>query len=120
MTSATSDGAKLWDVRDQKCVQKFAWPGSNFGRMQLGVDICTHFRYFAGGSDDGSVYLYDIRKPCSAYITRLMGGSSKPIPNHANHSNGFNRSPITDVVFHTLKPNVLIAATLNGELLKFE
>ena len=75
-----------------------------------------YFRYFAGGSDDGTVYLYDMRKPCSAYVTRLMGGSEK----HTNMANGYNRSPITDVTFHTMKSNVLLAATLNGELIKFE
>ena len=92
----------------------------NFIRFELKYVLFRIFRYFAGGSDDGTVYLYDMRKPCSAYVTRLMGGSSKPIPNHSNMSNGYNRSPITDVTFHTLKPNVLIAATLNGELIRFE
>ena len=89
------------------------------GRVLIYCNLCF-FRYFAGGSDDGTVYLYDMRKPCSAYVTRLMGGSSKPIPNHTNMANGYNRSPITDVTFHAMKSNVLIAATLNGELIKFE
>lgn len=45
MTNAISDGSKLWDVRSPKCVQKFTWPGSTFGRLQLGVDICPHFQW---------------------------------------------------------------------------
>jgi hypothetical protein len=49
-----------------------------------------------------------------------MGGSSKAIPHHSNHGNGFNRSPITDVAFHTTKANILVASTLDGELLIFE
>ena len=49
-----------------------------------------------------------------------MGGSSKHVPNHANHSNGYNRSPITDASFSTVKSNVLVVSTLDGELLRFE
>ena len=75
-------------------------------------------RYFAGGSDDGSVYLYDLRKPCTGYVSRLMGGSSKHT--NPNHSNGYNRSPITDAAFHSIKSNILVASTLEGEILRFE
>jgi hypothetical protein len=44
LTTAMGDGAKLWDIRGSKCVQKFSWPGSNSGRIQLGVDICPNFQ----------------------------------------------------------------------------
>ena len=44
MTSAITDGAKLWDLREPNSIQKFSWPGSNFGRIQLGVDVCPNFQ----------------------------------------------------------------------------
>ena len=87
------------------------------------IPIKLHFihlnsRYFAGGSDDGSVYIYDLRKPCTGYVSRLMGGSSKHT--NPNHSNGYNRSPITDAAFHSIKSNILVVSTLEGEILRFE
>ena len=81
----------------------------------LKLDFNLFSRYFAGGSDDGSVYLYDLRKPCTGYVSRLMGGSSK----HTS-LNGYNRSPITDVAFHSVKSNILVVSTLEGEILRFE
>lgn len=81
----------------------------------LKLDLNLFSRYFAGGSDDGSVYLYDLRKPCTGYVSRLMGGSSK----HTS-LNGYNRSPITDVAFHSVKSNILVVSTLEGEILRFE
>ena len=108
VTSALGDGAKLWDVRsrnDGRCVQRFEWPGARGGRMPSGCDLSPCLRFLAHGADDGSVYVFDIRR-AGSYVDKL--GSEEAVV-----------SAVTDVKFNPCRREI-VAANQNGEIIIFE
>merc|ERR1712083_624851 len=57
VTTAVTDGAKMWDLRSVQAVQKFDTFVNH--RYQCGVALSPCLRYLASGGEDGCVYLYD-------------------------------------------------------------
>ncbi|XP_062320459.1 WD repeat-containing protein 27 [Osmerus eperlanus] len=67
LTSAVTDGLKLWDLRSLRCVRRY---GNHLNRCHL----CTCAfspcgRFICSGSEDGCAYVYDLRH--SAYLHKL-------------------------------------------------
>lgn len=99
LTAAPTDGVKLWDLRQNRCVRKFEGHMNRAQKIGLAYSPCA--KYIAVGSEDRSVYLYDIRS--SSYLHRL-----------SSHSD-----VITSVAFHPQKP-LLACGTLSGQLRTYE
>jgi guanine nucleotide-binding protein G(I)/G(S)/G(T) subunit beta-1 len=61
--------AKLWDIRQQKCVQTFAAHDSDINAIQF----FPNGNAFGTGSDDASCRLFDIRadRELASYQVRL-------------------------------------------------
>jgi len=95
LTSAASDGIKLWDLRTDRCVRKY---NGHMNRSHtVGVAFSPCSRFFATGSEDRSTYVFDIRN--SAYLHRLTGHSDV----------------VSCVDFHPAKP-MLATGSLTGKL----
>ena len=101
VTAASSDGAKLWDLRQagDVCVQKFDNVLS--ARHVCGVDLSPCMRFLAVGGEDGQVHLYDTRR-VGLQLERL----------------NTNSDVVTDVSFNPRQPG-LAAASLDGNLATF-
>ena len=101
VTSAVSDGIKMWDVRSQgdECVQKY--DSHIHTRHQCGTSLSPCMRYLATGGEDGHVYVYDTRH-VRGYLQKL-------------HCAG---EVITDVAF---SPGVcqIVATSLEGYVTSF-
>ncbi|KAK3924770.1 WD repeat-containing protein 27 [Frankliniella fusca] len=70
VSAAACDGAKLWDLRQTRCVQKFS---RHLNRAHsCGVALSACCRYLAVGSEDKCVYVYDTRKSVD-FVDKLMG-----------------------------------------------
>nr|XP_023686026.1 WD repeat-containing protein 27 isoform X3 [Paramormyrops kingsleyae] len=67
LTSAVTDGMKLWDLRILRCVRKFEGHQNRCHPCTSAFSPCG--RYIATGSEDNSAYLYDIRS--SSYLKKL-------------------------------------------------
>ena len=119
LTSALGDGAKLWDLRaTQRCVQRFDYPGSSSGRIGSGVDFSPCVKFVALGSEDGSVYTYDLRR-FGSYLQRLEKGPGSRVWSNGTVSGSSGGAPVTDVKFN---PNgsQLLCANQEGEIIVFE
>jgi WD40 repeat protein len=98
LTSAVTDGVKLWDLRQSKCVQHFV---THPNRVQpVGVTFSPCAKYIATGAENRSAYIYDIR-------------SQSPLHRLACHSDA-----VTSVSYHPLQ-NQMIAGTSDGKLCQF-
>ncbi|XP_065056903.1 WD repeat-containing protein 27-like [Rhopilema esculentum] len=95
LTSAATDGIKLWDLRADRCVRKF---DGHVNRSQtVGVAYSPCSRFIATGSEDRSAYVFDIRN--SSYLHRLSGQSDV----------------VSCVDFHPHIP-MLVTGSLDGEV----
>eukprot|EP00794_Sanderia_malayensis_P020041 gene20041-22008_t len=95
LTSAPTDGIKLWDLRADRCVRKFDGHVNRSQKVGLAYSPCS--RYIATGSEDRCAYVFDIRN--SAYLHRLAGQSGV----------------VSCVDFHPQKP-MLATGSLDGEI----
>ncbi|KAL4641228.1 WD repeat-containing protein 27 isoform X1 [Arapaima gigas] len=68
LTSAITDGVKLWDMRTLRCVQRFESHHNRCHPCTTAFSPCG--RYIATGSEDSAAYLYDIRS--SGYLQKLQ------------------------------------------------
>ncbi|RDD46485.1 WD repeat-containing protein 27 [Trichoplax sp. H2] len=95
LTSAVTDGIKLWDLRTSKCVRRY--DGHVNRSHPVGVCMSPCMRYIATGSEDKTAYLYDVRS--NTYSDRLTG----------------HRDVVFDVAFNPRQPQ-LVTASLDGQL----
>ncbi|XP_065660897.1 WD repeat-containing protein 27 isoform X2 [Hydra vulgaris] len=95
VTAASTDGVKLWDLRLSRCVRKFEGHINRSQKIGLSFSPCS--KYIAVGSEDRSVYIYDIRS--SSYLHRLGGHSDV----------------VTAVAFHPVNP-MIACGSRSGQL----
>uniref|UniRef100_T1J5W5 WD repeat-containing protein 55 homolog n=1 Tax=Strigamia maritima TaxID=126957 RepID=T1J5W5_STRMM len=93
LTTAVGDNIKLWDLRSNRCVQRFI--GNMNRAFHCGLRFSPCARYFACGSEDKSAYIFDLRG--GAYVNKLTGHSDV----------------VTDVVYKPDEPT-LVTATNDG------
>lgn len=99
-TSSTEYGGTvaLWDLRTRERVQSFQGH-RNAGRLQnIGLAISPCMRYVASGSEDNSLYIYDVR----------MGQAVEKLWDK-------HRDTVSDVAYHPLHP-ILATSCLDGKL----
>ncbi|KAG8223210.1 hypothetical protein J437_LFUL003561, partial [Ladona fulva] len=99
LSASIKDGAKLWDLRTPKCIQKYDRHLSKV--YASGVNISPCCRFVAACSEDKQVYIYDTRK-CENYLHTI---SSFP-------------DAVMDVAFSPCMTQ-LAALSLNGHLMTF-
>ncbi|XP_063221918.1 WD repeat-containing protein 27-like [Bacillus rossius redtenbacheri] len=99
LSAAVRDGARLWDLRSARCVQRFSQHSNR--SYNSGVDISPCGRYVAASSDDKTVYVYDTRS-AEEPLGRLLGLGDV----------------VMDVAFSPLQP-VLVALGLNARVVTF-
>uniref|UniRef100_A0A3Q2P1J0 WD repeat domain 27 n=1 Tax=Fundulus heteroclitus TaxID=8078 RepID=A0A3Q2P1J0_FUNHE len=68
LTSAVTDGVKLWDLRTMRCVRRYENHVNRCHPCSLAISPCG--RFIASGSEDKCAYLYDIRS--STYLHKLQ------------------------------------------------
>ncbi|XP_030628122.1 WD repeat-containing protein 27 [Chanos chanos] len=67
LSSAVSDGVKLWDLRTARCVRRFGSSLNRCHRCSAAMSPCG--QYIATGSEDYCAYVYDIRS--STFVHKL-------------------------------------------------
>uniref|UniRef100_A0A3B5BLR3 Uncharacterized protein n=1 Tax=Stegastes partitus TaxID=144197 RepID=A0A3B5BLR3_9TELE len=88
LTSAVTDGVKIWDLRMLRCVRRYDNHLNRCHPCSLAISPCG--RFIASGSEDNCAYIYDIRS--STYLHKLQ-----------KHSD-----TVLSVAFHPAKPEVRI------------
>uniref|UniRef100_A0A3P9BD40 Uncharacterized protein n=1 Tax=Maylandia zebra TaxID=106582 RepID=A0A3P9BD40_9CICH len=71
LTSAVTDGMKIWDLRTLRCVRRYENHVNRCQPCSSAVSPCG--RFIATGSEDNCAYVYDIRS--SNYLHRLQNHS---------------------------------------------
>ena len=99
VTAALGDGAKLWDLRETDCVQKF--DSVRNVKHQCGVALSPCLRFLAAAGEDGSVTVFDTRRVAGP-LARIVTGSQV----------------VSDVVFSPRQP-LLLAAGLDGAVMSY-
>ncbi|XP_008278894.1 WD repeat-containing protein 27 [Stegastes partitus] len=99
LTSAVTDGVKIWDLRMLRCVRRYDNHLNRCHPCSLAISPCG--RFIASGSEDNCAYIYDIRS--STYLHKLQ-----------KHSD-----TVLSVAFHPAKPE-LLTGTLDGKLRLFQ
>ncbi|XP_043928751.1 WD repeat-containing protein 27 [Protopterus annectens] len=69
LTTAVTDGIKLWDMRTMRCVRRYE--GHLNRSLSCRINISSCGRFIATGSEDRCAYIYDINS--STYIHKLTG-----------------------------------------------
>ncbi|XP_076021503.1 WD repeat-containing protein 27 [Genypterus blacodes] len=99
LTSAITDGVKIWDLRTQRCVRRYENHLNRCHPCTSAISPCG--RFIASGSEDNCAYVYDIRS--SSYLHKLQ-----------RHS-----ETVLNVAFNPAKPE-LLTGTLDGKLRLFQ
>ncbi|XP_040033828.2 WD repeat-containing protein 27 isoform X1 [Gasterosteus aculeatus] len=99
LTSAVTDGVKMWDLRTMRCVRRYENHVNRCHPCSSAVSPCG--RLIASGSEDNCAYIYDIRS--SSYLHRLQ-----------KHSD-----TVLSVTFNPAMPE-LLTGTLDGKLRLFQ
>ncbi|XP_021170339.2 WD repeat-containing protein 27 [Fundulus heteroclitus] len=99
LTSAVTDGVKLWDLRTMRCVRRYENHVNRCHPCSLAISPCG--RFIASGSEDKCAYVYDIRS--STYLHKLQ-----------RHSD-----TVLTVAFNPATPE-LLTGTLDGKLRLFQ
>uniref|UniRef100_A0A3B4B7E5 Uncharacterized protein n=1 Tax=Periophthalmus magnuspinnatus TaxID=409849 RepID=A0A3B4B7E5_9GOBI len=86
LTSAVTDGIKIWDLRSLRCVRRYENHVNRCHSCSCALSPCG--RYIATGSEDNCAYVYDVRS--SSYLHKLHKESS----------------PVLSVVFNPSTPEV--------------
>ncbi|KAI6646440.1 WD repeat-containing protein 27 isoform X1 [Oopsacas minuta] len=73
LTSAVQDSIRVWDVRMNKCIVKYNQHKNSVMPVDCKVSPCG--RFIATGSEDKSVYVYDLRGSTRVYVEKIMGFS---------------------------------------------
>uniref|UniRef100_A0A8C9XJG2 WD repeat-containing protein 27 n=1 Tax=Sander lucioperca TaxID=283035 RepID=A0A8C9XJG2_SANLU len=68
LTSAVTDGVKIWDLRSLRCVRRYENHLNRCHPCSSAISPCG--RFIASGSEDNCAYVYDIRS--SRYLHRLQ------------------------------------------------
>ncbi|KAG7277474.1 hypothetical protein CRUP_010622 [Coryphaenoides rupestris] len=68
LTSAVTDGVKLWDLRTRRCVRRYENHSNRCHACEASVSPCG--RFIASGSEDNCAYIYDVRS--SRYLHKLQ------------------------------------------------
>uniref|UniRef100_A0A4W4F1W5 Uncharacterized protein n=1 Tax=Electrophorus electricus TaxID=8005 RepID=A0A4W4F1W5_ELEEL len=68
LSSAVTDGIKLWDLRTTRCVRRYESHLNRRHCCTVAVSPCG--RYVATGSEDNCAYVYDIRS--SSFLHKLQ------------------------------------------------
>uniref|UniRef100_A0A3P8T369 WD repeat domain 27 n=1 Tax=Amphiprion percula TaxID=161767 RepID=A0A3P8T369_AMPPE len=84
LTSAVTDGVKIWDLRTLRCVRRYENHVNRCHPCSSAFSPCG--RFIASGSEDNCAYVYDIRS--STYLHKL--------PKHSD--------TVLSVAFHPAKP----------------
>ncbi|XP_062376051.1 WD repeat-containing protein 27 isoform X2 [Sardina pilchardus] len=95
VTSAITDGMKLWDLRTSRCVRKYEGHVNRCHQCTAAFSPCG--RFIATGSEDNCAYVYDIRS--SSYLYKLQ-----------RHTD-----TVLNVSFNPATPE-LLTGTLDGKL----
>ncbi|XP_016524039.1 WD repeat-containing protein 27 [Poecilia formosa] len=99
LTSAVTDGVKMWDLRTMRCVRRYENHVNLSHACSSAFSPCG--RFIASGSEDKCAYVYDIR--ASTYLHKLQ-----------RHSD-----TVLSVAFNPAKPE-LLTGTLDGKLRLFQ
>ncbi|KAF6723725.1 WD repeat-containing protein 27 [Oryzias melastigma] len=99
LTSAITDGLKLWDLRTMRCVRRYDSHAICCHPCFSAISPCG--RFIATGSEDKCAYIYDIRS--SIHLHKLQ-----------RHSD-----TVFSVAFNPAKPQ-LLTGTLDGKLRLFQ
>nr|XP_046258175.1 WD repeat-containing protein 27 isoform X2 [Scatophagus argus] len=87
LTTAVTDGVKIWDLRTLRCVRRYANHLNRCHPCSSAISPCG--RFIASGSEDNCAYVYDIRS--SSYLHKLQ-----------KHSD-----TVLSVTFNPAKPEVV-------------
>nr|XP_020458908.1 WD repeat-containing protein 27 isoform X2 [Monopterus albus] len=68
LTSAVTDGVKLWDLRTLRCVRRYENHLNRCHPCSAAISPCGKF--IASGSEDSYAYVYDVRS--SSYLHKLQ------------------------------------------------
>ncbi|XP_077439052.1 WD repeat-containing protein 27 [Vanacampus margaritifer] len=99
LTSAVTDGLKLWDLRTLRCVRRYDNHVNRCHSCSSAISPCG--RFIACGSEDKCAYVYDIRSSC--YLHKLQ-----------RHS-----ETVLSVAFNPATPQ-LLTGTLDGKISLFD
>ncbi|KAM9345475.1 WD repeat-containing protein 27 [Symphorus nematophorus] len=99
LTSAVTDGVKIWDLRTLRCVRRYDNHLNRCHPCSSVISPCG--RFIASGSEDNCAYVYDIRS--SSYLHKLK-----------KHSD-----TVLSVAFNPATPQ-LLTGTLDGKLRLFQ
>ncbi|XP_064622428.1 WD repeat-containing protein 27-like [Lineus longissimus] len=99
VTAAAGDCIKMWDLRTNRCVQRYE--GHQDRVHPCGVAISPCSRFIATGAEDRSAYIYDVR--AGTYLHKLTG----------------HTDVVTDVAFHPVYAQ-LVTTTLDGKIRLFK
>ncbi|KAM4607485.1 WD repeat-containing protein 27 [Polymixia lowei] len=99
LTSAVTDGVKIWDLRTLRCVRRYENHLNRCHPCTSAISPCG--RFIASGSEDNCGYVYDIRS--SSYLHKL--------PKHSD--------TVLCVTFNPAAPE-LLTGTLDGKLRVFQ
>ncbi|XP_054456736.1 WD repeat-containing protein 27 [Anoplopoma fimbria] len=99
LTSAVTDGVKIWDLRTMRCVRRYENHLNRCHPCSSAISPCG--RFIASGSEDNCAYVYDIRS--SSYLHKLQ-----------KHSD-----TVLSVTFNPATPE-LLTGTLDGKLRLFQ
>ncbi|XP_023267499.1 WD repeat-containing protein 27-like [Seriola lalandi dorsalis] len=99
LTSAVTDGVKIWDLRTLRCVRRYENHLNRCHPCSSAISPCG--RFIASGSEDNCAYVYDIRS--SSYLHKLQKQSDT----------------VLSVTFNPATPE-LLTGTLDGKLRLFE
>ncbi|XP_059373212.1 WD repeat-containing protein 27-like isoform X1 [Carassius carassius] len=98
LSSAITDGLKLWDLRTARCVRRYESHVNRCHHCTAAFSPCG--RFIATGSEDHSAYIYDTRS--SNFLHKL--------PRHSE--------TVLNVAFNPANPE-LLTGTLDGKLALF-
>ncbi|XP_042358717.1 WD repeat-containing protein 27 [Plectropomus leopardus] len=99
LTSAVTDGVKIWDLRTLRCVRRYENHVNRCHPCSSAISPCG--RFIASGSEDNCAYVYDVRS--SRYLHKLQ-----------KHSD-----TVLSVIFNPATPE-LLTGTLDGKLRLFQ
>ncbi|XP_063731267.1 WD repeat-containing protein 27 [Eleginops maclovinus] len=99
LTSAVTDGVKMWDLRSLRCVRRYENHLNRCHPCTAAISPCG--RFIASGSEDNCAYVYDIRS--SSYLHKLQ-----------KHSD-----TVLSVAFNPATPQ-LLTGTMDGKLRLFQ
>ena len=100
ISSGVQDGIRVWDLRQNTCVVKYNLHKNSLMPVDCKASPCG--RFIATGSEDRSVYVYDLRGNTRVYVEKIMGFSDVT----------------THLLFRPSKPE-LIVSTLDSHLHAF-